>query len=232
MLRENSLFRLLNLLGVNTSGNDSYGYFSLPSEQIDRLVYSGKCTNRLSSTQIIVSDEEVSLGKKRYVIKNDVYEIEYYSEQEWSRIKSAYGHIKDVPAVPEMRFTECRIIHMPVLPNCVHLCQAEITPVHTSKFVAFMKGMNDAGFAHRDLHCKNVIASETDLFVVDWDFVISQKCPLDICYDVTGTGLTSPHKTNHCHIFKSFPNLGVSSVAKILGISSIEQLMVLAGTPV
>lgn len=210
---------MLSLLNVplKTSLNvlDPCGYYFGDVEGIvQHATKIGLCVNRLSENQVIVSVKPVTLGKcKRY----GRYFYQYYSTQEWLGIKLLYEKIKSVPCVPSMTFLDGNVIYTPDL-NGVPLANATPTSRHKDLFLEFMRGMNATGCVHRDLHSQNIIVSEDDLWVLDWDFLTEQKCVLSRSYDVTGSG-DSPHQTNNCHIFRSLPDLGIRSVAECLGIT-------------
>jgi 2-polyprenyl-3-methyl-5-hydroxy-6-metoxy-1,4-benzoquinol methylase/predicted Ser/Thr protein kinase len=56
------------------------------------------------------------------------------------------------------------------------------------------------GFAHRDVHGKNIFASRKQIKIVDFEASVKldgDPFPFSQAYDLTGKGLPSPSKTNH-----------------------------------
>lgn len=224
-LNDSYLLKLLNLLDIQIKENfdeaNPFGYYQ--NNDVESL--SSYATNNnlffnvLSENEIILSKEQVCLGRRSFELKDGIYTRYYYSITEWENLKQTYEIIKSIPGIPTMSFPKDRTMMMPELPNSKQLYQASVSELHRNIFLSFLYEMNNLGYVHRDLHCKNIIVSEKELIVIDWDFVTKQVCKIKDSYDLTGYGLTSPHKTNNSHIFKSYPNMNIPSVAEKLGIN-------------
>lgn len=217
---------MLAKFGVGFSG-DLVGYHC--SDDVlkirERAAGLNLFVNTISPTEIVVSRSPVWLGKNRFVNLGDNYLRSYFSLDEWNNLKRIYQHIKHIEVVPDMSFPKEKIVLIKKFEG-EELLTAKVSELHKVKFLNFLKEMNSLGFVHRDLHCKNIIISTDSLCVVDWDFVTEQKCDILNSYDLTGQGLPSPHLTDRCHIFKSFPLLGPAisidsapSVAELLNIT-------------
>ncbi len=217
-----SLFALLKLLGIRINyrfnADSPMGYHQ--SNDIYSIDHYAKSlslkTNKLSENEIIVSKKEVSLGKANNVLQKDCFIRTYYSIEEWQHIKQIYKIIQHLPSVPKMTFPEEKVIKLEFIEGTTLFETKNIFKTHRDKFLEFIYSMNQFGYVHRDLHCKNILVSNDNIFIIDWDFVTEQACELTKSYDITGSGLPSPHLTQRCHIFKSFPNLRIPSVADIL----------------
>lgn len=215
-----SLFRIDVQLRFNPESPWGY-YNTIEADVIEtRCRELGLATNRLGDHEVIATSEPVWLGKETLKLVFGTYVTTLHSRQEWQNLRSAYEDLRALPAVPEMSFPEECVVVVPEYVGYRTLHDAGSGD--REKFLDFLRGLNRLGYAHRDLHAKNVIVSGDDLKVVDWDFVTRQSCPLAGCYDVTGQGLPSPHRTNRCHVFKSFPALRVKSVAELLNFSSSD----------
>jgi hypothetical protein len=175
--------------------------------------------NRLSEQELIVARQEVRLGKYLIQRRGDYWHKTYFSFDDWLTIKIHYNSLKCLAAVPPMTFPEELIVAIEHKEAVPLLYADQITKDHKKQFISFMKEMNEAGVAHRDLHAENVLINEKELFVIDWDFIAENKCSLLDCYDLTGKGLPSPLRTNNHTIFKPFPLVGVPSIAELLGIT-------------
>ncbi len=222
VLKCEKLFVLLNQLGINNfEGSRLLGYHHDKNvlEIKEQAEQQNLFTNFISDDEIIVSSNPIWLGKEYIDHQNDFYTITYHSKDEWNNLKRIYDVIKQTPAVPEMTFSKEKVVVVKEFKGEELLKFNKVSSIHKIKFVNFLKEMNRLGYAHRDLHCKNIILSQHDLKVIDWDFVIEERCDIINSYDLTGTGLPSPHQTNRCHIFKSFPNLNAPSVAELLNIT-------------
>ena len=215
-----TLFETLQLLNIKI--NTYFNEFSPLGYHENALLcfYDKKnfFTNKLSENEIIISDYPLMLGREKIRIKNGYQIRTYYSIDDWLNIKESYQKLKEIKSVPEMIFLKEKIILQKIIKGDI-LLNSRNKEVHKKKIIQFIKKMNQLGYAHRDLHCKNIIISKDDIFIIDWDFVIKQSCDIFHSYDLTGTGLPSPHLTNNCNIFKSFPKIGIPSVADILNIS-------------
>lgn len=218
-----SLFKLLNRLGVII--NDQFcedsplGFHTGDVERInDYALERGLFVNRLAADKIIVAEQEVRLGKSSIIVQRSGNVIRYHSVADWGQIKSAYSDISHLDAVPTMAFPSEAVVVQEYIDGDILHC-ASVSSWHRAWLIGFLTGMNSVGYAHRDLHCKNIVVNEKSLHVVDWDFVARQRCPLEFSYDLTGRGMVSPHLTWNTNIFKSWPNLGVRSVADILDIN-------------
>lgn len=172
--------------------------------------------NIISNKEIIISKKEICLGKKKmeYIDGNIV--ISYHSIQEYKRINKIYEKIKFLESVPKMIFKN-NLIYQEYKTG-IPLYKGKPNKNHKNLLIKFIKGLNSLGFAHRDLHCKNIIISEKNLWVIDWDFVTWQNVNILKCYDITGYGLESPHLTYNTSIFKKFNIVSIPSVAEILNI--------------
>ncbi len=222
VLKCEKLFILLNFLKVkinNFEETHSLGYHSnnIPAVK-EYAKQQNLFSNLLSDNEIIISKIPIWLGKKDITYQNGIYTISYHSRDEWRHLKKTYNIIKHMSAVPKMTFPNKKEILATEFEG-EELLKSKPRHVHKVKFMNFLEEMNHLGYAHRDLHCKNILISEDELIVIDWDFVIEQKCDILHSYDLTGRGLSSPHRTDQCHIFKSFPKLGAPSVAELLNIT-------------
>ncbi len=214
-----TLFETLGLLGIkiNNHFDESFPFGYHKNIQLNSSNKYKFFINQISENEIIISDKPLMLGRERCYIENGYQVRTYYSLDDWIDIKSAYQNIKEIKAVPKMIFPKDKVIFQKIIRGET-LLNSKVLEIHKKKLIEFIKKMNQFGYAHRDLHCKNIIVSSDDVFVIDWDFVTKQSCDLLFSYDLTGNGLPSPHLTNNCHIFKSFPIIGVPSVADLLNI--------------
>lgn len=218
--RKNSLFGTLKKLDIpiNDIFGDQFGYFkSHVSNVVEFANRNSLFINKLNDGEIIISDKEVCLGKKEIFFESGCVKIKYHSNQEFLKLKSIYEEIKFVDCVPIMSFDENIVTQKYYYGTTLH--KAKVNKKHKYALIDFIRCMNLLGYAHRDLHCKNIIISADNLIVVDWDFVTEQRCDLLDSYDLVGYGLPSPHLTYNTNIFKRYPKIGVRSVADILCIT-------------
>jgi hypothetical protein len=227
----NALLDTLKILNINI--NKSFdkkhlGYYN--SSNIEDIQKHSKkinlFTNKLSKNEIIVSNKEIRLGKEKQLYKNGKCITTYHSMDEYNYIKKSYKNIKSIDSVPEMEFIPPKTIVRDIIKGTTLLNNKNnLNELYKHKLIRFIKEMNIKGYAHRDLHCKNIIVNKHELFVIDWDFIIEQKCDILKSYDLTGKGMTSPHLTYNCNIFKSFPIMNIPSVSNILNISLEEFIL-------
>ncbi len=79
----------------------------------------------------------------------------------------------------------------------------------------------EAGYAHRDIHAKNIFYSNGGLVLIDFETLCSQSNKVDLfeSYDITAQGLPSPHLTGHmCFNHERLPY----SLKNILGVGLSE----------
>lgn len=72
-----------------------------------------------------------------------------------------------------------------------------------SQIIEFVVQLNNIGWAHRDLHTKNILWNGENIVVIDWEFVCRNPVPLEVCYDLTGKGLESPLNSQYMNVFSS-----------------------------
>lgn len=215
------LDKLLNIFKIKKykKFNGKIGYFKSKNiNEIKNFAIKNKLNfNLLNKEEIILSKKEICLGKKETIFEKNKNKIFYHSEQELEKLKNIYKKISHLESIPEMIFEN----NFCLQEYCkgIVLLKSEPKPLHKEILINFLKDLNHLGFAHRDLHCKNIIISKKKLYVIDWDFVTEQRCDIMDHYDLTGKGLESPHETNNTHIFKDFPKIKIPSVAQILNIS-------------
>jgi len=75
-----------------------------------------------------------------------------------------------------------------------------------------------AGYAHRDIHCKNMYLIDGKLKLTDYEWLEAypknKRPPFPLCYDITGKGLESPRRTsNMCYSHE-----GAISLQNVLGV--------------
>jgi len=147
-------------------------------------------------------------GKIRRV--DDGY-VKKYLPSEYHLVKDAYKHIAHIKQVPKMVFTDDSF---EIFTSCIHDAQTLLDwyPLrnfdkrvyYATEMISFLKALNDAGYAHRDLNPKNVLVTPASLHVIDWDYVCPNVVAFKDAYDITGRGLPDPNRTNHIHVFRSF----------------------------
>ena len=219
--KQQKLKKLLEKLKIPINNNFDFskmGYFNVDDTKA-AIKYAREKNifyNALNNKEIILSNKEISLGKSEITFKNDIVKIEYYSNQEYQKIEKIYEKIKHLKAVPKLIFDEKFLYQEYIEGN--KLLDSKPKNTHKNLLIEFIKDINKLGFAHRDMHCKNILISEKNLSVIDWDFVTWQECDLLNAYDITGHGLPSPHLTYNTHIFKRYEKINIPSVADILGI--------------
>tara|TARA_Y100000034_G_C6905697_1_gene420168 strand:+ start:3091 stop:4644 length:1554 start_codon:yes stop_codon:yes gene_type:complete len=188
----------------------------LLSKQFDMVQREAQLKIILEGVGIQTRHTLTRLGKRDFHRRSDFNVRTYHSVEEWEMLKRIYNNIKHMAAVPKMLFPEKSVVLIENIEG-EQLKSAKVSDVHKLKFLEFLWEMNRLGYIHRDLHCENVIISGNEIFVIDWDFVTEQRCNILDSYDLTGRGF-SPHLTDNCHIFKSFPQLNARSVTNLLGI--------------
>ena len=132
--------------------------------------------------------------------------IKYQSDEVWCSLKNMYERIRNIPGVPRMDFSHYLELRRPYYKKC--LATSKISSVEkrilARKMVAFVKALNKAGVAHRDLHAENVYLHNGKMFVCDWEYATENSCPLWQSYDLTGQGLPSPLETRNMHVFHKY----------------------------
>jgi serine/threonine protein kinase len=159
------------------------------------------------------------IGKTTIKKINDTYFKHYQNHEHWLYLKEIYLKIKHIPQVPVMDFEEENTIKTPNLGMCLYDITNNVER-YKYQFLDFLVLLNLQGYAHRDLYLKNVIIGCDQIYIIDWDFVTEDKRSLLECYDITGKGLSVPIKgMMDTFIFKSFPKMGIPSIAQKLNIT-------------
>lgn len=154
---------------------------------------------------------------RRYVTPNSRYDHRTYrlgdryvrdfaSMELWKKVRSLYARIAHIPFVQECDFTIPGRLTSPIYAQ--NLAEAKLTPDERDdvrrQVVLLIRQLNQAGVAHRDLHCGNFFLDEGQIRLVDLEFLEVDTQPLRDCYDLTGEGLASPLKSGHMNAFKDF----------------------------
>lgn len=81
------------------------------------------------------------------------------------------------------------------------------------------------GFAHRDIHSKNIFVTNTGIKIIDFETIISQKKSIDFyeSYDITGLGLKSPYQTQNMGVMNKLEY----SLSSIFNINSVDEIKAL-----
>jgi RIO-like serine/threonine protein kinase len=124
----------------------------------------------------------------------------------FNRLKKLYTLIEDCQYVPKMTFLDNQI-EMKYCGKSLDLikkCSNEEKEIIKQQIILFIKYINKRNIAHRDLWIKNICWDGEQIWVIDWEYIISHS-PNNITdhYDLTGKGLTSPELTNGMNIFHS-----------------------------
>jgi thiamine kinase-like enzyme len=130
--------------------------------------------------------------------------LHYYSAQ-----KTLYSKIKMCKFVPKMEFLNQQIQvslkgkSLDKL-NCVSISDKKIIKQNLIEFIRYL---NNAKIAHRDLWIKNVCWDGKQIWVIDWEYIINHS-PNTISehYDLTGEGEDSPEQTCKMNIFHKHHN--------------------------
>lgn len=78
------------------------------------------------------------------------------------------------------------------------------------------------GFAHRDIHSKNIFVTNTGIKIIDFETIIPQEKSVDFyeSYDITGLGLESPYQTQNMGIMNKLEY----SFSSIFNIKSVDEI--------
>lgn len=195
--KKHTLKSLMFLFGVSSERKDHHNHTN--------LLYCGKT---------VFSKDPVFFGKKSCRIgQEDVFKS-FYSATEFERIRNLWVQIQNLEQVPKTIFFDGgKTQEKRIQGETLYEARNKIKKIHKEQMVYFLKQLRSISLSHRDLHAKNIIVSEKNLFVIDWDFLMEDEN----WYDINGRGL-SPHMTDNTCIFKSFPKQKVPSVADILKI--------------
>lgn len=84
------------------------------------------------------------------------------------------------------------------------------------------------GYAHRDIHSKNIFVTNSGIKFIDFESVFKNNQNSDFyeSYDITGKGLPSPFQTNNMCFFSSDEN----SLSKLFKIKTKEELIAILET--
>lgn len=142
----------------------------------------------------------------------DQYIREFESTEHWAKVKSLYHRIEHIPYVLKCDFSKVGRLSSPFLINNLADCQVsedEKKAIRT-QVVELVTMMNEAGVAHRDMHCANIFFDDGQIQLVDLECLEEDRCSLHECYDLTGEGLESPLKSGRMNVFREHP-LSISS---------------------
>jgi SAM-dependent methyltransferase len=136
----------------------------------------------------------------------DRYIRDFGSMELWDKVRCLYGRIAHIPSVQECDFSVPGRLTSPLFAQ--NLAEAELSPDEKDgirrQVVELIRQLNQAGVAHRDLHCGNFFLDAGRIRLVDLEFLEVDTQPLSDCYDLTGGGLESPLKSGHMNAFKDF----------------------------
>lgn len=132
---------------------------------------------------------------------------EYESARQWEKIARLCRRIAHIPQVAPMDFSVPGQVRSPWFSRRLGDLQltAEDRARYKGEVVALVRGLNEAGVAHRDIHPHNVYIHEGRLYLGDWEYIEENRVPLKHCYDLTGQGLPSPLRSNHMNVFHPHP---------------------------
>lgn len=145
-------------------------------------------------------------NRKKFIEFNDTRVVSEFTEEKlYFDIKNTYPILESIKYVPKMFFSN-RTITMPYCGKCLDELELHIEEKRKikSQIIDFIKILYDKKIAHRDFHIKNICWDHRQIWVIDWEFVIAHS-PGKITdhYDLTGTGLESPMRTDNMNVFST-----------------------------
>jgi len=146
--------------------------------------------------------------------------------QLFENCKLYYEKIKNNKYVPNFEFFENKIIQT----YCGKTLKDQNLNIETKdlikiQIIDFINLIFNEKIAHRDFHIKNICWDGSQIWVIDWEFIIKHE-PNNILkhYDVTGVGLPSPFLSGNMNVFKNH-KLSVVNWLKPIKLE-IEELLI------
>jgi len=131
------------------------------------------------------------------------YEKRLASLDDWEQLKTLMAPLQHDHAVPRHRFPEPHVMQVQTIQDAAHWLDADHThlPAWQLQLVQYVRRINRAGIAHRDLHIDNLLFRGPLLFVIDHEWAAWDDAPLWLCHDITGQGTCGPNPLSGINLF-------------------------------
>jgi predicted Ser/Thr protein kinase len=130
-----------------------------------------------------------SLDCYNFLKNNTIVKI-FRREKDYLFQKELYEKIKHIKYVPEMDYSTYNVCKRKyakeVLSEMALNNQDKL--IYKTQIIDFIRQLNLVGISHGDLHSKNIVVEQGQIYVIDWEHATYQNEIFENCYDLTGNG--------------------------------------------
>lgn len=137
---------------------------------------------------------------------DNIVEVTFKEEfkELYYNMKKIYKLIKHIKYIPKHTFNNLTVTTPYCGESLYSLSLEDVTKIIIkNQVIDFVQEIYKANIVHRDLHTKNICWDGNQIWVIDWE--LSSKCKINNIinhYDLTGTGMKSPYKSNKMNVFR------------------------------